>query len=150
MDVSTIDAVTAALQVFEGAVVAITHNKMFASRLNAKHVLRIEAGRATLKPNIDGLSDADFEETQPSAPVAGAPRKTPKKARAPSPEEELEAMRAAARQERFALAGNTAAMAEADAKPKSKNERMAAKREAENAAKAAKQEAKKRVPKGQR
>jgi hypothetical protein len=103
--------------------------------------MRVENGQATLKPNL-GLSNADFDEAKPAAQAAGVPRKTPKKARAPSPEEELEAMRAAARQERYALAGNSTE--ESDKKPKSKNERAAAKREAEAAAKAEKVASKKR------
>jgi hypothetical protein len=57
------------------------------------------------------------------------PRKTPKKVKAPTAEEELEAMRAAARAERYAMAGNSTE--ESDSKPKSKNERLAAKKAAD-------------------
>jgi hypothetical protein len=145
LDAATIDALTAALQAFQGAIVAITHNKLFASGLNATHLLRVEGGQATLKPNIAGtLSDADFDEAKPAAAAAGAPRKTAKKVRALSADEELEIMRAQAREERYALAGNSTA--DSDAKPKSKNERMAAKRDAEARAKADKVAAKKRMP----
>lgn len=145
LDVGTIASLTAALQQFQGAIVAITHNKAFASGLSATHILRVEDGKATLKPNISGtLADSDFEESKPAAKAAAGtgPRKTPKKAKAPSPEEELEAMRAAARDQRYALAGNSTE--ESDAKPKSKNERMAAKRDSEARAKADKAAAKKR------
>ena len=135
---------TSALQSYEGAIVAITHNKLFAGGLKATHVLRVEAGKASMKPNLGALSDTDFESKKPAQPVAGVPRKTPKKAKAPTAEEELEAMRAAARQERYALAGNSTA--ESDAKPKSKNERLAAKKAAEEKAKLDKIEAKKRKP----
>lgn len=56
---------------------------------------------------MGALSDTDFAESKkPAQPAAGVPRKTPKKVKAPTAEEELEAMRAAARQERYALAGN--------------------------------------------
>ena len=130
LDAATIDMLTSALQSYEGAIVAITHNKLFAAGLNATHVLRVEGGKASLKPNIGGLSETDFAESKkPAQPAAGVPRKTPKKVKAPTAEEELEAMRAAARQERYALAGNN--IAESDAKPKSKNERLAAKKAAE-------------------
>ena len=146
LDAATIATLTSALQAYEGGIIAITHNKLFASQLNATHILRVENGTATLKPNLEGtLSDADFETAKPAGGVAGAPKtrpKTAKKVKPPSEEEELEAMRAAARAERYALAGNSTA--ESDNKPKSKNERMAAKREAEAKAKSDKVAAKKR------
>ncbi len=148
LDATTIDTLATALQAYEGAVLVITHNKMFASRLNATHILRVEDGKATLKPSIGGLSDADFDAAKPAGPTAGVPRKTPKKQRAPSPEEELEEMRAAARQQRYELAGNADALSAADSKPRSKNERMAAKRDSEAKAKLDKQLAKKRVGRG--
>jgi hypothetical protein len=44
-----------ALQDFQGAIVAITHNPSFAASLNATHVLRVEGGKATLSTNM-GLS----------------------------------------------------------------------------------------------
>ena len=145
LDAATIDMLTSALQSYEGAIVAITHNKLFAGGLNATHVLRVEGGQATLKPNLGALADADFAESKKTAqPAAGVPRKTPKKAKAPTAEEELEAMRAAARQERYALAGNSTA--ESDSKPKSKQERLAAKKAAEEKAKAEKIAAKRRQP----
>ncbi len=50
-----IRAVAGALQDFQGAIVAITHNPSFAASLNATHVLRVEGGKATLSTNM-GLS----------------------------------------------------------------------------------------------
>ena len=55
-----------------------------------------------------------------------------------------EAARAAARAERFAMAGNAVDIEDADKKPKSKMERLAAQREAEAREKQAKADAKKR------
>lgn len=148
-DAATIDALTAALQVYPGAIVAITHNKLFAHGLAATHVLRVEGGRASLKPNLLGaLSDADFEDGKAAGPAAGVPRKTPKKERPPSEEELAEAAREAARIARYEAAGNADALAEASSKPKSKNEREAAKRAAEQAAKAQKAADKARGKKG--
>ena len=132
LDASTIEMLTSALQSYEGAIVAITHNKLFASGLNATHVLRVEDCKATLKPSLGALVDSDFAESKKVAqPAAGVPRKTPKKVKAPTAEEELEAMRAAARAERYAMAGNSTQLEESDNKPKSKNERLAAKKAAE-------------------
>jgi hypothetical protein len=151
LDVGTIDMLTRALTAYEGAIVAITHNAVFAAGLNATHVLRVEGGAARLSVNY-GLAASDFDHapggggaapaSASSAPAAGVPRKTPKKLKGPSEEEQLEALRAAARAERFAAAGN--ALPIADARPKSKLERQAAQRAAEAAEKQAKADAKKR------
>ncbi|KAF5838243.1 P-loop containing nucleoside triphosphate hydrolase protein [Dunaliella salina] len=61
-----------ALREFQGAIVAITHNRAFAESLNATHILRVENGRAKLGTNM-GLSDADFEHSTSSTPAAAAP-----------------------------------------------------------------------------
>lgn len=138
LDAATIDVLSGALKSFEGSIVAITHNSAFATSLEATHVLRVKDGTAVLSANF-GLSSADFDhgEKASSKQVAGTgPRRTPKKTRAPSVEEELEAQRAAARAERFEAGGND--MAEADAKPKSKRERMEMQRRAEEKEKAEK------------
>lgn len=63
---------TGALQGFEGAIIAITHNQAFANSLNATHVLRVADGRAALSTNM-GLSAKDFQHTPPKpAPTAAA------------------------------------------------------------------------------
>ena len=154
----TIAVLSSALQRYAGAIVAVTHNQTFAAGLNATHVLRVANGSATMGPCF-GLSAADFAHDGPggggggkgrggSGGVAGGglgagvPRKTPPKKKEPTEEERAEAAREAERAERFALAGND--MAAADARPKSKLERQAAQREAEAKAKQAKVDAKKR------
>ena len=132
LDVGTIEMLTQALKAYEGALVAITHNSLFAAGLEATHVLRVENGAAVLGVNY-GLSSADFDHapaaTTGAAPGSvGAPKKAPKRAPRLSEEEEREAAIAAARAERFAKAGNVTA--EADTRPKSKLERQAMQRAA--------------------
>ncbi len=148
LDAATIEVLSGALNAFQGALVAITHNQMFATALAATHILRVKGGRATLEANY-GLSSADFDhDAGAKKPPPGAPRKAAPKKRAPTAEEELEALRAAARAERFEAAGND--IAAADAKPKSKRERQAMQRDAEARAKLEKAELKKRKPKAER
>lgn len=60
LDHQTIDSLTGALQTFKGAMIAITHNRAFATSLNATHILRVENGQAKLSNNM-GLSAADFD-----------------------------------------------------------------------------------------
>ncbi|MEW5302176.1 MAG: hypothetical protein WDW36_004981 [Sanguina aurantia] len=81
LDAQTINVLTGALQKFEGAIVAITHNQSFANSLNATHILRVANGAAVLSANM-GLSDADFDhrpvvveeaESTPAAAAAGTP-----------------------------------------------------------------------------
>lgn len=45
LDAQTIEALTTALQDFNGAIIAITHNRAFATSLNATHILRVEGGQ---------------------------------------------------------------------------------------------------------
>ncbi|GAX72848.1 hypothetical protein CEUSTIGMA_g303.t1 [Chlamydomonas eustigma] len=63
LDAATINVLTGALQDFQGAIVAITHNPAFAASLNATHILRVANGVATLSDKIGDLSDSDFEHT---------------------------------------------------------------------------------------
>ncbi|KAL3130251.1 hypothetical protein ABBQ38_008084, partial [Trebouxia sp. C0009 RCD-2024] len=55
LDAATINALTAALQAFDGAIVAITHNKAFADNLRATHVLRVQGGKAKLSAHMGEL-----------------------------------------------------------------------------------------------
>eukprot|EP00798_Chlamydomonas_sp_ICE-L_P029123 gene29123-32341_t len=61
LDAGTINVLTGALQKFEGAIVAITHNMAFASALNATHVLRVADGEAKMSDLIGELKDSDFD-----------------------------------------------------------------------------------------
>ncbi|KAG1680802.1 hypothetical protein FOA52_008135 [Chlamydomonas sp. UWO 241] len=72
LDAATISVLTGALQDFQGAIVAITHNPSFAASLNATHILRVQNGRATLTDKIGPLSDADFDHPAESATPVGA------------------------------------------------------------------------------
>lgn len=82
-----------ALQKFEGAIVAITHNQSFANSLNATHILRVANGAAVLSANM-GLCDADFDhrpvvveeaESTPAVAAVSTPAPTSKKVRSHSP-----------------------------------------------------------------
>ncbi|DBB07409.1 TPA: hypothetical protein ACH3X3_008894 [Trebouxia sp. C0006] len=60
LDAATINALTTALQAFDGAIVAITHNKAFADSLHATHVLRVQGGKAKLSAHMGELVESDF------------------------------------------------------------------------------------------
>jgi len=86
LDAATINVLTGALQEFEGAIVAITHNPAFAASLNATHVLRVAGGKAVLSTNM-GLTDKDFQH-EPAKLHMPAPAPAPAaapKAAAPAP-----------------------------------------------------------------
>ena len=70
LDAATINVLTGALQEFEGAIVAITHNPSFAESLNATHILRVQNGVAKMSDKIGDLSDADFDHSPPKATAA--------------------------------------------------------------------------------
>jgi hypothetical protein len=73
--------ITGALQDFQGAIVAITHNPSFAESLNATHVLRVAAGKAKMETNM-GLTAADFDHSPVTRAAGGG---TPSPSRAPTP-----------------------------------------------------------------
>lgn len=65
-----------------GVQVAITHNFAFAGRLDATHILRVQSGTVKLADNF-GLSEADFDHTQPKQPAKAAAKATGKAAPQP-------------------------------------------------------------------
>lgn len=67
LDAATINVLTGALQEFQGAIVAITHNPSFAESLNATHILRVQNGVAKMTDKIGDLSEADFDHSPPKA-----------------------------------------------------------------------------------
>ena len=156
LDAGTIEALASALQDFTGCIVAITHNTLFAKAMQATHILRVQDGTVTLAPN---LGDADLHlgakpqaaggsaQGRGSPAASAASRATSSVRRRSSEADEMEEMRAQLRAERFAAAGNLDALDEAESKPKSKNERLAAKKQAEAKAAADKIAQKKRAPK---
>jgi ABC-type Mn2+/Zn2+ transport system ATPase subunit len=78
LDLQTLEALTGALRGYGGAIIAITHNRAFATSLQATHILRVEGGAATMSDN-KGLTAADFEHrpvvvAAPAAPAAAAPK----------------------------------------------------------------------------
>ena len=154
LDAATIDALTSALQAWEGTICAITHLPLFAVGIRPTHVLRVEKGAVSMSPNMDGTLEKEFSTvTKPAGPGAVPPKPSAasrSSARKMSPAEELEEMKAAAaataRAERFAAAGNSDQLEASSSKPKSKNERMAAKRAAELQEKADKAALKQRQP----
>jgi len=81
LDAATIKTLTGALQDFAGAIVAITHNPMFAASLNATHILRVSGGTAVLTDKVGELSDADFEHAVAPPP----PRESKAKAKVGGP-----------------------------------------------------------------
>lgn len=58
---------TGALQGFGGAIVAITHNRAFATALQPTHILRVSGGSAKLSEHKGTLSPKDFEHTSSSS-----------------------------------------------------------------------------------
>ncbi len=54
------------MQDFRGAIIAITHNQLFAESLQATHILRVANGVAKLEANM-GLTAADFQHEAPAA-----------------------------------------------------------------------------------
>jgi len=127
---------------------------LFAVGIRPTHVLRVEKGAVSMSPNMDGTLEKEFSTvTKPAGPGAVPPKPSAasrSSARKMSPAEELEEMKAAAaataRAERFAAAGNSDQLEASSSKPKSKNERMAAKRAAELQEKADKAALKQRQP----
>ena len=76
LDVAAIDALTDALRGWDGAVVAVTHNRTFADALEPTRVARVEAGRMSLRTPAGGkLSRRDFSpDAGNTGGVAGAER----------------------------------------------------------------------------
>lgn len=62
-----LQVLTGALQDFQGAIVAITHNPAFAAALNPTHILRVQGGNAKLSEHVGPLKPEDFEHSQPAA-----------------------------------------------------------------------------------
>jgi ATPase subunit of ABC transporter with duplicated ATPase domains len=84
LDTAALDALTEALRDWDGAVVAVTHNKQFAEALAPTAVVRVEAGTVTVRVAGGELSKKDFSpDAKQTGGVAGAVgREDVRKARA--------------------------------------------------------------------
>lgn len=67
-----LQVLTGALQDFQGAIVAITHNPAFAAALNPTHILRVQGGNAKLSEHVGPLKPEDFEHSQPAASTSSS------------------------------------------------------------------------------
>mmetsp|Transcript_13047 Transcript_13047/g.54784 ORF Transcript_13047/g.54784 Transcript_13047/m.54784 type:complete len:717 (+) Transcript_13047:70-2220(+) len=73
LDAAALDALTEALRGWDGAVVAVTHNKQFAEALEPTQVVRVEAGRVAARQANGSLSKKDFSpDAAQTGGVAGA------------------------------------------------------------------------------
>lgn len=63
LDSATLEVLTGALQDFGGAIVAITHNRAFATALQPTHILRVTGGTAKLSEHRGALSSKDFDHS---------------------------------------------------------------------------------------
>ena len=109
LDTAAIDALTGALRGWDGAVVAVTHNKTFADALEPTFVARVEAGAMKTRMVTGGtLSKKDFSPNAvATGGVAGAvakPKEAPKGAKKEPEmtEEEIAAAEAAAKEAKAA------------------------------------------------
>ena len=109
LDTAAIDALTGALRGWDGAVVAVTHNKTFADALEPTFVARVEAGAMKTRMVTGGtLSKKDFSPNAvATGGVAGAvakPKEAPKGAKKEQEmtEEEIAAAEAAAKEAKAA------------------------------------------------
>lgn len=60
LDVGAVNALTDGLQDWDGALLAVSHNKEFCERLSPTHIVRVKNGEMTME-NCYGLTAADFE-----------------------------------------------------------------------------------------
>ena len=60
LDVGAVKALTDGLQGWDGALLAVSHNKEFCESLRPTHVVRVKNGKMTME-NCYGLTAADFE-----------------------------------------------------------------------------------------
>ena len=76
LDVAALDALTEALRGWNGAVIAVTHNKAFAEALEPTTVVRVEAGKVSSRMTSGTLSKKDFSpNAEQTGGVAGAESK---------------------------------------------------------------------------
>jgi len=82
LDAAALDALTEALRGWDGAVVAVTHNRQFAEALEPTSVVRVEAGRVSARRASNGaLTKKDFSpDAAPTGGVAGAVAAPPPRA----------------------------------------------------------------------
>ena len=60
LDVGAVKALTDGLQGWDGALLAVSHNKEFCESLNPTHIVRVKGGEMTME-NCYGLTAADFD-----------------------------------------------------------------------------------------
>lgn len=73
LDAAALKALTNALKDWNGALLAVTHNRAFCREFQPTHILRVQNGRATLKLCVSGeVSDSDFWEDPRHAETAPA------------------------------------------------------------------------------
>jgi ABC-type sulfate/molybdate transport systems ATPase subunit len=60
LDIGAVQALTDGLMKWDGALLAVSHNKEFCESLNPTHIIRVKNGELTME-NCYGLTDKDFD-----------------------------------------------------------------------------------------